>query len=74
MPGEGIVAAVGNAAHGGDALLAPAVIRRLVERFSDRRPAGAGNAATLRQLTDRGAEVLRHVARGMSNAESAADL
>jgi DNA-binding NarL/FixJ family response regulator len=58
----------------GDALLAPAVTRRVIERF------GAGEAAdpvvvddpAFAELTEREAEVLRHVAAGMSNAEIAA--
>ncbi len=73
MPGEEIAAAVRQAARGGDALLAPAVTRRLVERFTARRPA-AGSAEALRDLTAREADVLRLVARGLSNAEIAAQL
>ena len=74
MAGEEIVAAVRQAARGGDALLAPAVTRRLVERFTARAPAGSGNPDALRDLTAREVEVLRLVARGLSNAEIAGEL
>lgn len=50
-------------------MLAPALIRRLLERFA--RPAGWPAAGT---LSERETEIARHVARGRSNHEIAADL
>ncbi|WP_333738622.1 response regulator transcription factor [Streptomyces sp. IBSBF 2806] len=60
----------------GDSLLAPAVTRRLVEDLVRRPSHGVAPrlAARLGQLTAREAETLRLVARGLSNAEIAADL
>jgi DNA-binding NarL/FixJ family response regulator len=59
---------------GGDALLAPTVVRRLLEEFVRRPPPGSRTPAGLMELTDRELEVLKLVARGRSNAEIAADL
>lgn len=60
---------------GGDALLAPAVTRRLIEEFVRRSPKEPTAQATgLDLLTDRETEVLRAVAHGRSNAEIAAEL
>ncbi|MEO8517630.1 MAG: response regulator transcription factor [Dermatophilaceae bacterium] len=60
---------------GGDALLAPAVTRRLIEEFVRRSPKDPSVPATgLDLLTDRETEVLRAVAHGRSNAEIAAEL
>ncbi|HEU4675484.1 MAG TPA: response regulator transcription factor, partial [Motilibacteraceae bacterium] len=68
---EHLVAAV-RAAQAGEALLAPAVTRRLVERFvAAPRPGSDGRLA---QLTERERDVLRLVAQGMSNDEIAAAL
>jgi DNA-binding NarL/FixJ family response regulator len=53
----------------GEALLAPAVTRRLVERFVRRPPADAVREQEFSELTERELEVLTLIARGMSNAE-----
>jgi DNA-binding NarL/FixJ family response regulator len=58
----------------GDALLAPAITRRLVRRFARRDPALTTPHRDLATLTPRETEVLRRLARGLSNAELAAEL
>ena len=59
---------------GGDALLAPSVTRRLLERFAVTLPGGDQSSEVLGQLTARETEVLRLLAGGLSNAEIASEL
>lgn len=68
-PPEQLVDAV-RVVAAGDALLAPSVTRRLIERFTD-EPAQAAPPIELDQLTEREREVLQEVAKGSSNAEIA---
>jgi DNA-binding NarL/FixJ family response regulator len=68
-PPQQLVAAV-RTIHEGDALLAPASTRRLIERHAHRSVA----APALEQLTARERDVLGRLARGLSNAEIAAEL
>jgi DNA-binding NarL/FixJ family response regulator len=63
-----------RAVAGGEALLAPSVTRRLIEEFARIGPARRPHPAELDELTARELDVLRLLARGMSNAEIAAAL
>ena len=70
-PEERLVTAIHVVAEGGS-LFAPSVTRRLIEEFAGRQPVAP--PAELGSLTEREAEVLKLVARGMSNAEIGAAL
>ena len=69
-PEERLVTAIRVVADGGS-LFAPSVTKRLIAEFADRRRA---DRPDLPGLTERETEVLLKVARGLSNAEIAADL
>ena len=58
----------------GEALLAPEITRRLINRFLAAPPPNADPPSTLAELTAREREVLEHLARGHSNAEIAQTL
>jgi DNA-binding NarL/FixJ family response regulator len=70
---EQLVTAV-RTVRSGDALLAPSITRRLVERFAPQPGARSTVHHDLAELTPRELEVLRLLARGLSNAELAAEL
>ena len=67
---EHLVGAV-RLVRAGDALLAPAITRRLIERYAARDGQTAALHRELSTLTPRELEVLRMLARGLSNAELA---
>jgi DNA-binding NarL/FixJ family response regulator len=58
----------------GDAILAPSVTRRLLDRFAHLAPASQPEPAYLTALTSRERDVLQLIGQGLSNAEIAAAL
>jgi DNA-binding NarL/FixJ family response regulator len=68
---EDVIAAV-RVVAGGDALLAPSITRRLIERFAGLPAERRTDPQVLGRLTEREREVLTLVAQGLSNAEIAA--
>jgi DNA-binding NarL/FixJ family response regulator len=74
VPPEDLIDAIRVVADG-DALIAPSVTRRLLDRFAELSPPVERTApAGMNQLTEREVEVLRQMARGLSNAEIAGEL
>lgn len=73
-PPDRLVAAVRSAAEG-ESLLSPEIARRLAERFaSGPRPVASGVPEALEELTARELDVLRLIARGLTNSQIAAEL
>jgi DNA-binding NarL/FixJ family response regulator len=73
VPRDQLIDAVRTVARG-DALLAPALVRRLVEDFVRRPPPGTRVPPQVGELSARELDVLKLIARGLSNAEIATTL
>lgn len=72
-PQEQLTAAV-RVVAAGDALLHPSITRRLIADFVARPSPRSGTPPDLKDLSEREIEVMRHLARGLSNDELAAKL
>jgi DNA-binding NarL/FixJ family response regulator len=73
VPPEQLISAVHVVARG-DALLDPAITRSVIEAFASRPAARRELAERIEELTPRERDVFALVARGLSNAEIAAEL
>jgi DNA-binding NarL/FixJ family response regulator len=73
VPPEQLISAVHVVAQG-DALLDPAITRSVIEAFASRPAARRELAERIEELTPRERDVFALVARGLSNAEIAAEL
>jgi DNA-binding NarL/FixJ family response regulator len=72
-PEDQLLAAIRVVAAGGS-LFAPSVTRLLIQRFAEDRSGAVREVEALAELTDRERDVLKLVARGLSNSEIAASL
>jgi len=72
-PQEQLIAAV-RVVAAGDALLQPSITRRLIADFATRPTPHSGAPPQLSELSEREIEVMREVARGLSNEEIASKL
>jgi DNA-binding NarL/FixJ family response regulator len=70
---EELIAAI-HTIHAGDSLLSPSVTSRVIERMAARPAPDASKDARLQELTPRERDVFEQMARGLSNAEIAAEL
>ncbi|MBA2348866.1 MAG: response regulator transcription factor [Solirubrobacterales bacterium] len=74
VPAEQLAAGI-RVVAGGESLLAPSITRRLIEEFANARPAEPPTPPrAFEELTARELEVFKLIARGLSNAEIAAEL
>jgi DNA-binding NarL/FixJ family response regulator len=70
-PEERLISAIRIVADG-SSIFAPTATRRLIEEFADRRPPITNGSAT--DLTERELQVVKELAKGLSNTEIAANL